>query len=88
MNGNGQVRQHLFPKKRFQAATVTAIDQHAAAIQQLHELLQAHGGVLADLAVARDEHRERIAACEDMQDALQRSTRSFWGRLGWLLTGK
>lgn len=59
----GQIPR-VFPKKRFQAATVGAIDAHAQAIQALHEKLQQQGEVIADLCVARDEAK---AAAWDLQ---------------------
>lgn len=74
------VHQHAFPKKRFQAAVVAAIDQHAAAIGQLAERVDAQGGVMADLAVDRDAAKQALAQLQ--------AVGTIWTRLRWLFTGQ
>lgn len=91
------VHQHAFPKKRFQAAVVAAIDQHAAAIGQVADRVEAQGGVLADLAVARDELQQSAKADREARADVFKyldlrlakiEALTLWGRLRWLLTGK
>jgi hypothetical protein len=87
-------RPHVFPKKRFQAATVSAIDSHAAFLGELAGKVHAQGELLADLAVARDTLQTDLHALHNTFNArLHRpeclvSHSTCWQRLRWLLTGK
>lgn len=78
--GGPTITSHPFPKKRFQAAVVSAIDQHAGAIQHIGEVQQAQGGVLADLALDRDALKMAVSQLQDAG--------TIWARLRWLFTGQ